>query len=690
MSEAVPLYEGEPFLGASIARVSLKCLSHFVHRESAQRPNSLLVSYFLFINRKLELSSKNLTELATLGHQIVVAQPAKPFGLAAVTPIEKPTPSSQPASFGSLHSIHHGEASQEDGQPSVVPSDTVERCNLYWLSIILLLRSFALVYLQKLYELHTESQNVYSYWEWATTHPSQHLVHRIASSWVFASLYLLHSKESVRNGARSAAIASMRRLGVFMAAIVESIGRVHAALQSMVASVEALCAVIDQGDSVVFGPAEGANEAAMPEKPLGAPLDLECDLQAIVVKLLCGFDLPDSESTNAAAALLREPSLCMEETLSALHCDTSTLLQTPSQLQRSAEEPAQLAAHAVFVFHRCQSWLAALKSTIVKKECPPRGRHAMRIVKYAFTASLFGYVLLRSSPSKLREYCRMGSTYGLAYFNLYCITPLVDLFRAFVTRPPEAMSLALVQNDLQTLANMVQSYLEDMRVAPQVIDDAVQKVHATGDIGIISKHYETAIRHPIRNAVFSHLWRLMLIQIQKQKVDLNRVLVSSDQVLAQNDFSFRMMAVAPPVLLVGFAFAYTAMKSSHEQRPVIIKMKRCFRDLHRVVARAEREPTAHTSGTAASVLSPFDHGCVIIQVHQLRVLALTLAASNRRSLLRPWSWLYTINNIQTLPLLWEDLDDVEDVRASRSERLHTLQRMYLTHDFLQARRELSL
>jgi hypothetical protein len=61
--------------------------------------------------------------------------------------------------------------------------------------------------------------------------------------------------------------------------------------------------------------------------------------------------------------------------------------------------------------------------------------------------------------------------------------------------------------------------------------------------------YEDAIKKPISNALFGSLFRLILIQVQKQKVDLEKGMLALDQLLKSNELNFQMLAAIPAVLL---------------------------------------------------------------------------------------------------------------------------------------------
>ncbi|OMH83387.1 Nuclear control of ATPase protein 2 [Zancudomyces culisetae] len=67
----------------------------------------------------------------------------------------------------------------------------------------------------------------------------------------------------------------------------------------------------------------------------------------------------------------------------------------------------------------------------------------------------------------------------------------------------------------------------------------------SGDMSSIMGIYEDEIKHPLKNAIFGDLVRLMLIQVQHANVTVQSALAALDKLLRSNELNFVVLAVAP-------------------------------------------------------------------------------------------------------------------------------------------------
>lgn len=98
---------------------------------------------------------------------------------------------------------------------------------------------------------------------------------------------------------------------------------------------------------------------------------------------------------------------------------------------------------------------------------------------------------------------------------------------------------------------MVVSLAKDKNLSTTDADIA-QIIQRTkeGDLGIVLSEYENEIRNPFRSLVLGDLIRLLLIQVQKSKVDLELSMNALDQLLKANELNFAFLAVIPTLGVV--------------------------------------------------------------------------------------------------------------------------------------------
>lgn len=66
----------------------------------------------------------------------------------------------------------------------------------------------------------------------------------------------------------------------------------------------------------------------------------------------------------------------------------------------------------------------------------------------------------------------------------------------------------------------------------------------------VMEAWESQLPHPIHNALLGDLLRLALIQVQKQKVDLEKAMAQLDRILQQNAINLQIMAALPAILVM--------------------------------------------------------------------------------------------------------------------------------------------
>lgn len=71
-----------------------------------------------------------------------------------------------------------------------------------------------------------------------------------------------------------------------------------------------------------------------------------------------------------------------------------------------------------------------------------------------------------------------------------------------------------------------------------------------GDLTLVLEAYEREIKTPFKSAVGGELVRLLLIQVQKAKVDLELSLSAMDKLLRSNELNFAFLALIPTIFVV--------------------------------------------------------------------------------------------------------------------------------------------
>lgn len=120
----------------------------------------------------------------------------------------------------------------------------------------------------------------------------------------------------------------------------------------------------------------------------------------------------------------------------------------------------------------------------------------------------------------------------------YLISPLMEIWRTIRYRDGEVSvaRAATLEADMATLERMIMEFNRET---------------ANGEgYSMLMSSYERDIKHPIKAALWGDLIRLILIQIQKTKVDVELAMASLDRLLQANELNFELIAILPVMALI--------------------------------------------------------------------------------------------------------------------------------------------
>eukprot|EP00026_Physarum_polycephalum_P004101 Phypoly_transcript_04118.p1 GENE.Phypoly_transcript_04118~~Phypoly_transcript_04118.p1 ORF type:complete len:572 (+),score=59.90 Phypoly_transcript_04118:161-1876(+) len=159
------------------------------------------------------------------------------------------------------------------------------------------------------------------------------------------------------------------------------------------------------------------------------------------------------------------------------------------------------------------------------------------IVLYFATKSIY------ESRYSILQYVKDTRDAIVRFWKEHLEVPLKNIWEA-VRYDKTTLSVAdkvSLKQDMESLGRMVADFAKDNNASLSESDLAsLMQAAKEGDLAEVMKAYEQNIKSPIRNVVFGDLIRLVLIQVQKQKVDLEKAMEALDQLLRANELNFRM------------------------------------------------------------------------------------------------------------------------------------------------------
>eukprot|EP01133_Synstelium_polycarpum_P015369 gene15369-18230_t len=194
-------------------------------------------------------------------------------------------------------------------------------------------------------------------------------------------------------------------------------------------------------------------------------------------------------------------------------------------------------------------------SGMIQREAPPNVlvRNWMRIVIGSGVVLVAGRYVANNMDEIREKMIEYSDAWG-RFYTEHIEAPIANIWRVirYDQKSMKVADPASLASSLQSLQRMVLDYAHDTYGSPRTGDDAdmLRDMVARGDLTRVMKPYESSITAPIKNLLFGDLVRLVLIQVQKEKVDVDKGLLAIDKLLQANELNFQLLAAIPAVLVL--------------------------------------------------------------------------------------------------------------------------------------------
>jgi hypothetical protein len=132
----------------------------------------------------------------------------------------------------------------------------------------------------------------------------------------------------------------------------------------------------------------------------------------------------------------------------------------------------------------------------------------------------------------------------------WIINPIKDIWRTIRYRSSNLAlaSASALKADMESLERMVVSFAQ--KQYPDISTDSVTSQVRQGDVTLLLRKYEEELQSPLRNVFTGNLVTMLLIQVQKSKVDFESAMLAMDRLLKSNELNFELLAVVPLLLIL--------------------------------------------------------------------------------------------------------------------------------------------
>eukprot|EP01117_Protostelium_nocturnum_P012125 TRINITY_DN4448_c0_g1_i2.p1 TRINITY_DN4448_c0_g1~~TRINITY_DN4448_c0_g1_i2.p1 ORF type:complete len:587 (-),score=222.40 TRINITY_DN4448_c0_g1_i2:74-1834(-) len=247
--------------------------------------------------------------------------------------------------------------------------------------------------------------------------------------------------------------------------------------------------------------------------------------------------------------------------------------------------------------------------------------------------------------------------------------PLLNIYNTirhdtsnFAVMDPKSLN-----SDVDSLGRMVRDFAQKHgNFSPAQLAE-LEKSAKVGDIKPILSAYEQDIQNPIKAALFGDLVQLILVQVQKQRVDIERAMLAIDKLLKANELNFYALGLLPAATGVYFLlrFLWRRISGTPNSGQKLETIREELRTLERLLNTniPEQFDQVSKEGNERNDLSVSESGRLLLSVDKLRKYSTSVGNNFRSEFL-------------------QDLGDLESGTNGVIKKQAIIDRMYHRYSFL--------
>ncbi|CAM9283830.1 unnamed protein product, partial [Chrysoparadoxa australica] len=156
--------------------------------------------------------------------------------------------------------------------------------------------------------------------------------------------------------------------------------------------------------------------------------------------------------------------------------------------------------------------------------------------------------------------------------------------------------LQAMKDTNESLKRMLRSFVND--TMPDISKEEVDRIADQMDMSAVSRQYEKSIVKAVQGVLTGDLIRMMLIQIQHLKKEIQATMGAIEDLMDENEFNLRVMATAPAILLARVAYvlfrdAYYAVTKEKSRPKSYAFIRDALHELERFLNLLNRSRDRH-------------------------------------------------------------------------------------------------
>ena len=166
------------------------------------------------------------------------------------------------------------------------------------------------------------------------------------------------------------------------------------------------------------------------------------------------------------------------------------------------------------------------------------------------------------------------------FFVNWVVGPINEMLN--ILRSDSGMTITSrdsLQSDVDSLEKMIWEFAQDNNI--ETTPTAVSSDVRNGDLKLVMSRYEQEIRQPIKYIISGSLLRLILIQVQKGKVDGAVAITGIDKLLKSQQLLFGLVSMSPSIIILYQVYRYLT-----SAKPIMVNGKQlnivCLKSLNSI------------------------------------------------------------------------------------------------------------
>ena len=212
-------------------------------------------------------------------------------------------------------------------------------------------------------------------------------------------------------------------------------------------------------------------------------------------------------------------------------------------------------------------------------------------------------------------------------------------------------------------------------IDPTLSEPELQIMAEKFDMSIVEQQFEEEVKRPLRNLVMGELARIVLVNMQRLKVDMLQAMEETDAILKHQQLNFYIMATVPMFIIFGVSIWYLRRLLPSSAPQIAIARANIIQNIREAERILNRSEGHYDGNNRTAVLSSEDYGFLLLHLSKIEKELSNI----------PEHLFEGASGFDVLRSFKDDLAEIESDKFSHVQKLRTIERMWRTYKLLSAK-----